>query len=183
MALRFPIGGARLMGALKDILPKTGPEWAWRLGPEAGFALMGAAMAPSEVSGPERAGLAAEDFLLGLGTSLAGAGLGRLAFGMKYPRSSMSPAAYAAAREKNLSSFVGAGDVIGAPMIMLAPRPFASAVYQRAYEQQSRREQEETEKQVAEQNLLSAALTPALAGSGALFSSGFSGMPPIGAVI
>ncbi len=44
--MRYAAGIKGLLNSLQKILPQSSGEWALRLGPEAGFATIGAFMAP-----------------------------------------------------------------------------------------------------------------------------------------
>jgi len=163
MAMRFPMGGGRLLSALKEILPKGAGEWALRLGPEAGFAVIGAAMAPEGTSVTDRLALAGEDALIGLGSSLLGSAGGRLIGGRIYPRNAFATAEERAAK---LAGAMTVGDIAAAPLPMLAPRPIATSVYETALQGQSRREQEEAQRAEEERHAQEALATSMIAGGG-----------------
>lgn len=168
-ALRFAAGLSRLRGALADVMPRTPKEWLWRLGPEAGYAVLGAAMAPEGVTMPERFGLGAEDALLGLGTSFLGSTAGRGVFGMRYPaeRFPRDGARWQRLKEKRLGEYTGLGDLLAGPLLMVVPRPYADSVYERIFAEQNQREQQEAMAQMEQRQQL-AALIPTISGAGLL---------------
>ena len=168
--MRFPLGGARLLSALKEILPQNTSEWALRLGPEAGFAVISAAMAPEGASLTDRAALGAEDLLIGLGSSFLGSGAGRLAGGALYPKSLSADL-----RKQKLAQAMTAGDILAAPLPIFAPRPVANSVYEKALDGQGRREQEQALQEEEERHMQEALLSSMLTGTGALALSGSTG--------
>lgn len=172
--MRFVLGGSKLANALKAILPQSKGEWALRLGPEAGFALIGAAMAPEGTPLGSRLGLAAEDMLIGTTSSLLGGGLGLAGGKALYGRSGSAKAAQLGEElyKQKLSQAMTAGDILAAPLPMFAPRPVAEGVYGQAMEGQSSREQEVLVAQEQERLMQEALLNSVLTGGGSLL------MPP-----
>lgn len=166
--VRMAMGLKRLGELLGDVLPKTKGEWALRLGPEAGFALIGAGMAPEGTPIGDRIALAAEDMLIGAGSSFLGSAAGRGVGGVMYPESRF--AKNPQERAEKLSQAMTAGDILAAPLPMFAPRPIATGVYERAMEGQSKREQEELLAQEEERLMQEALLNSLLTGGGALLS-------------
>ena len=165
--IRMAAGLSKLGGLLKDILPQSVPELALRLGPEAGFALIGAGMAPEGTPLGDRLALAAEDMLIGAGSSFLGSGVGRAVGGALYPAAKFTDRAE---RAQKLSQAMTAGDILAAPLPMFAPRPIATGVYERAMEGQSKREQEQLLAQEEERLMQEALLNSLLTGGGALLS-------------
>jgi hypothetical protein len=165
MAVPFAMGAARLIPALQAILPKSAGEWALRVGPEAGFAAMSAMMAPEGVSAGQRAGLAAEDMLIGLGTSFLGSGLGRGAGKLMY-KSHLPDYA------EKLGRATSVGDMAAAPLVMVAPRPVMDSVYGDLAQKQ----QEEALRQEEERQSWQAAVSPIVSGAGSMLMPGI--MPP-----
>jgi len=161
--MRFPLGAPRLFSALKEILPQNAGEWALRLGPEAGFAVIGAAMAPDGTPLTDRAALAAEDLLIGVGSSFLGSGAGRLAGGAIFPKTLGEEV-----RRQKLAQAMTAGDILAAPLPMLAPRPVASSVYEKALQGRSRREQEEALQEEEQRHMQEALAMSMLTGGGTL---------------
>lgn len=172
--MRFAIGAKRLTDALQKILPQTAGEWALRLGPEAGFALIGAGMAPEGTSFGDRLGLAAEDMLIGTGSSFLGSGLGRL--GGKAIYGSQAEKLGKELYEQKLSQAMTAGDILAAPLPMFAPRPVANSVYQQAMEGQASREQEALMAQEQERLMQEALFNSVLTGGGSLLMPGSSSL-------
>lgn len=170
--MRFAAGLTRLGGMLREVLPQGPGEWALRLGPEAGFALIGAAMAPEGTPLQDRAALALEDLAIGAGSSFLGSGVGRAAGGMLHPKGSMADSE----RAKRIAQAVTAGDILAAPLPMLAPRPVASGVYERAMEGQTKREQEEARRAEEQRQIQEALATSVLTGTGALLPMGASSL-------
>jgi hypothetical protein len=172
--MRFVAGGRRLTEALKAILPQSKGEWALRLGPEAGFALISAAMAPEGTSLGSRLGLAAEDMLIGTTSSFLGSGLGLAGGKGLYGRSGGEKAAQLGEElyKQKLSQAMTAGDILAAPLPMFAPRPVAEDVYRQAMEGQSNREQEALIAQEQERLMQEALLNSVLTGGGALLMPG-----------
>lgn len=165
--IRMAAGLSKLGDLLKDILPQSKGELALRLGPEAGFALIGAGMAPEGTPLGDRLALAAEDMLIGTGSSFLGSGVGRAVGGALYPAAKF---ANPAERAQKLSQAMTAGDILAAPLPMFAPRPIATGVYERAMEGQSKREQEQVLAQEEERLMQEALLNSLLTGGGALLS-------------
>jgi hypothetical protein len=165
---RMAMGLAKLGDLLKDILPQSKGELALRLGPEAGFALISAGMAPEGTPLSDRIALAAEDMLIGAGSSVLGSAAGRGAGELMYPASKYlkDPTE----RAKKLSQAMTAGDILAAPLPMFAPRPIATGVYERAMEGQSRQEQEQLLAQEEERLMQEALLSSLLTGGGALLT-------------
>lgn len=164
---RMAMGLRGLGELLKDILPQSKGELALRLGPEVGFALIGAGMAPEGTPLSDRIALAAEDMLIGAGSSFLGSGAGRAVGEVLYPAAKFSNKAE---RAEKLSQAMTAGDILAAPLPMFAPRPIASGVYERAMEGQSKREQEALLAQEQERLMQEALLSSLLTGGGALLS-------------
>ena len=165
---RMAMGLKNLGALLRDILPQSKGEWALRLGPEAGFAVIGAGMAPEGTPLSDRIALAAEDMLIGAGSSFLGSGAGRAVGEALYPAAKY--AGKSAERAQKLSQAMTAGDILAAPLPMFAPRPIASGVYERAMEGQSKREQEQLVAQEEERLMQEALLSSLLTGGGALLS-------------
>ena len=165
---RMAMGLQKLSSFLQDILPQSKGEWALRLGPEAGFALIGVGMAPDGTPLGDRIALAAEDMLIGAGSSFLGSGAGRAVGDVLYPASKF--AGNGAERAAKLSQAMTAGDILAAPLPMFAPRPIATGVYERAMEGQSKREQEQLLAQEEERLMQEALLNSLLTGGGALLS-------------
>lgn len=161
--MRFPLGARRLAAELGAVLPQNRTEWLFRLGPEALFAVTGAAMAPEGTPLTDRGALAAEDLLIGLGSSLLGSGAGRLAGKAIFPK-----ALGADMREQKLAQAMTAGDILAAPLPMFAPRPVASSVYEKALQGQSRREQEEALQEEEQRHMQEALAMSMLTGGGTL---------------
>lgn len=164
---RMAMGLKGLGELLKDILPQSKGELALRLGPEAGFALIGAGMAPEGTPLSDRIALAAEDMLIGAGSSFLGSGAGRAVGGALYPTAKFTNPAE---RAQKLSQAMTAGDILAAPLPMFAPRPIATGVYERAMAGQSKREQEQLLAQEEERLMQEALLNSLLTGGGALLS-------------
>jgi len=162
--MRFAAGLSKLKGLLQEILPQNAGEWALRLGPEAGFATIGAVMAPEGTPLQDRAALALEDFAIGAGSSFLGSGLGRGVGGVMYPKGGLPDLE----RAEKLARAMTAGDILAAPLPMLSPRPIASGVYERAMEGQSKREREAAEQAEEERHIQEALATSVLTGTGAL---------------
>ena len=167
---RLAAGIPKLLSSLEQILPRSAGEWALRLGPEAGFATIGAFMAPEGTSLGERLRLVAEDMLIGTGSSFLGSGLGRLGGKALYGKQAekLGQELY----QQKLSQAMTAGDILAAPLPMFAPRPIASGVYERAMEQQSQQEQQAMLQQEQERILQEALLGSVLTGSGSLLAPG-----------
>ena len=165
---RMAMGLQKLSSFLQDILPQSKGEWALCLGPEAGFALIGVGMAPDGTPLGDRIALAAEDMLIGAGSSFLGSGAGRAVGDVLYPASKF--AGNGAERAAKLSQAMTAGDILAAPLPMFAPRPIATGVYERAMEGQSKREQEQLLAQEEERLMQEALLNSLLTGGGALLS-------------
>jgi hypothetical protein len=168
--MRYAAGAKKLISELGKILPQTGTEWALRLGPEAGFAAIGAFMAPEGSSLGDRLGLAAEDMLIGTGSSFLGSGLGRLGGKAVYGKraAELGDEVY----QQKLANAMTAGDILAAPLPMFAPRPIASSVYERAMEQQNQQQQEAMLQQEQERMLQEALLGSVLTGGGSLLAPG-----------
>lgn len=166
--MRFIAGPKSVTGALRAILPQSAGEAALRLGPEAGFAVISAAMAPEGATVGDRLGLAVEDLLIGTGSSFLGSGLGRLGGKAMYDkrRVELGEEAY----QQKLAQAMTAGDILAAPLPMFAPRPIATGVFERAMEGQSKREQEALLAQEQERLTQEALLSSLLTGGGALLS-------------
>jgi len=166
---RFANAGKLLQG-LKQILPQSKGEWALRLGPEAGFAAIGAFMAPDGTPVSSRLGMAAEDFWIGSASSFLGSGAGLLGGRALYGknRAKMGEDAY---RQK-LSQAMTAGDILAAPLPMFAPRPIASGVYEQAMARQSEQDQIAMMQQEQERLLQEALLNSVLTGGGSLLAPG-----------
>ena len=165
---RMAAGLAKLGGLLRDILPQSKGELALRLGPEAGFALISAGMAPEGTPLSDRIALAAEDLLIGTGSSFLGSAAGRGVGEVLYPASKYlkNPAE----RTEKLAQAMTAGDILAAPLPMFAPRPIATGVYERAMEGQSKQEQEQLLAQEEERLMQEALLNSLLTGGGALLT-------------
>ena len=166
--MRFSAGLKSLKDALSAILPQSAGEAALRLGPEAGFAVISAAMAPEGATVGDRVGLALEDLLIGTGSSFLGSGLGRLGGKAIYDRkrTELGDDLY----KEKLAQEMPAGDILAAPLPMLAPRPIATGVYERAMEGQSKQEQEQLLAQEEERLMQEALVNSLLTGGGALLT-------------
>lgn len=151
MATRFPMGATRLLQGLRSILPQTKAEWAFSVLPDLGYAAMGAGMAPQGTSGLDRAALAGEDFLLSTLLSLGGRGSGRL-LGRLSPQHS--------------GILTNTGELVAAPLAMVAPRPIAERVYRQAAEDMNRSEQEQLGRDEEQLRLEQALLNSLMSGSG-----------------
>lgn len=176
--MRFALGGKKLTDVLRQILPQSKAEWALRLGPEAGFALIGAGMAPEGTPLSSRVGVAAEDMLIGTTSSFLGSGLGLAGGKSLYGRSGSERANKLGKElyEQKLSQAMTAGDILAAPLPVFAPRPIANSVYQQAMEGQARREQEALIEQERERLMQEALLNSVLTGGGSMLMPGSSSL-------
>lgn len=166
MALRFA-------GLFKDVLKAMKPvgplDAAMRYGPDA-FSLIasGTAWAPPDATMAERAGMMAEDAVMGLGLSslLSGGArhLGRR--NMLGKRGDMSFSDY----QNKLVQAQQLGDVANMPIQMLAPRLYSQKVYEDSYARQAggQRSEEAAESQTGVTN---EEMAMALLASGALGGS------------
>lgn len=172
--MRFALGGKKLVEALRQILPQSKAEWALRLGPEAGFALIGAGMAPEGTPLGARVGMGLEDLIIGTGSSILGSGLGLASGKALYGRSGSDKAVKLGKElyEQKLSQAMTAGDILAAPLPMFAPRPVANSVYQKAMEGQARSEQEALVAQEQERLMQEALLNSVLTGGGSMLMPG-----------
>lgn len=172
--MKFALGAKRLTDALQKILPQTAGEWALRLGPEAGFALIGAGMAPQGTPLEERFGMGLEDLFIGAGSSILGSGLGLAGGKALYGRSGSDKAAKLGKElyEQKLSQAMTAGDILAAPLPMFAPRPIANRVYEEAMRGQPSSEQEALIAQEQERLMQEALLNSVLTGGGSMLLPG-----------
>jgi hypothetical protein len=157
--MRYAAGLSKLGGLLKQILPQSAGEWALRLGPEAGFAVIGAAMAPEGTALQDRIALGLEDLAIGTGSSFLGSAAGNAGGRMLFRAGTPN-------REARLAQAMTFGDIAAAPLPMLAPRPIANSVYEKALQGQSRREQDEAQQAEEERHAQEALMTSMVAGGG-----------------
>lgn len=170
MMVRFSAGIPGLISSLQKILPQSRGEWALRLGPEAGFAAISGVMAPEGTSFGERLGLAAEDMVIGTGSSFLGSGLGRL--GGKAIYGNQAEKLGKEAYEQKLAQAMTAGDILAAPLPIFAPRPIAENVYGRMAPEQSAQQQEAILQEEQDRLVQEALLNSVLTGGGSLLVPG-----------
>lgn len=145
--------------ALGAVLPKTKLGAALRFGPELGYAGLSALVAPEGTPAMGRAGMAAEDLAIGLGSSLLGQ-LGGLAAGRRAIGRGKALSKFTQAEREQLENYLNVGDALAGPLNFVAPRPISQGIYRdlNLEQQQLQQAQYEAQMQEREQALIQALL-------------------------